>query len=155
MHWGSHHFSSVIISLFHHAIVSLVHDLCFHSLSLSLLFLLLRKMYETLLFSVHQVALMPATQQNYNESPWSCLLAIVLYCILLFLLCIVLFCIVFRGGTIPETTMRYVSRYLSHDAIRIAILVYRVNRCLDLQFVDNGNATHYFNCIALFCIAQH
>ena len=28
----------------------------------------------------------------------------------------------FRGGTIPEITMRYVSRYLSHDTIRITIL---------------------------------
>ena len=27
-----------------------------------------------------------------------------------------------RGGTIPEITMRYVSRYLSHDTIRITIL---------------------------------
>ena len=26
------------------------------------------------------------------------------------------------GGTIPEITMRYVSRYLSHDTIRITIL---------------------------------
>ena len=32
-----------------------------------------------------------------------------------------------RGGTIPEITMRYVSRYLSHDTIRITIL----HRCLD------------------------
>ena len=28
-----------------------------------------------------------------------------------------------RGGTIPEITMRYVSRYLSHDTIRITILI--------------------------------
>ena len=27
-----------------------------------------------------------------------------------------------RGGTIPEITMRYVSRYLSHDTLRITIL---------------------------------
>ena len=27
-----------------------------------------------------------------------------------------------RGGTIPEITMRYVSRYLSHNTIRITIL---------------------------------
>ena len=27
-----------------------------------------------------------------------------------------------RGGTIPEITMRYVSRYLSHDTIHITIL---------------------------------
>ena len=27
-----------------------------------------------------------------------------------------------RGGMIPEITMRYVSRYLSHDTIRITIL---------------------------------
>ena len=26
-----------------------------------------------------------------------------------------------RGGAIPEITMRYVSRYLSHDTIRITI----------------------------------
>ena len=31
--------------------------------------------------------------------------------------------------TIPNVAMRYVSRYLGHDAIRIAILVY----CLDLK----------------------
>ena len=35
--------------------------------------------------------------------------------------------------TIPNVAMRYVSRYLGHDAIRIAILVYRVSECLDLQ----------------------
>ena len=34
--------------------------------------------------------------------------------------------------TIPNVAMRYVSRYLGHDAIRIAILVYRVSQCLDL-----------------------
>ena len=28
---------------------------------------------------------------------------------------------VIRGGTIPELTMRYVSRYLSYDTIRITI----------------------------------
>ena len=33
--------------------------------------------------------------------------------------------------TIPNVAMRYVSRYLGHDAIRIAILVYRVSQCLD------------------------
>ena len=33
--------------------------------------------------------------------------------------------------TIPDFAMRYVSRYLGHDAIRIAILVYRVSQCLD------------------------
>ena len=27
-----------------------------------------------------------------------------------------------RGGTIPEIMMRYVSRYLGHDTIRITIL---------------------------------
>ena len=42
--------------------------------------------------------------------------------------------------TIPDFAMRYVSRYLGHDAIRIAILVYRVSQCLDLQFVYDGNA---------------
>ena len=31
--------------------------------------------------------------------------------------------------TIPNVAMRYVSRYLGHDAI----LVYRVSQCLDLQ----------------------
>ena len=35
--------------------------------------------------------------------------------------------------TIPNVAMRHVSRYLGHDAIRIAILVYRVSQCLDLQ----------------------
>ena len=35
--------------------------------------------------------------------------------------------------TIPNVAIRYVSRYLGHDAIRIAILVYRVSQCLDLQ----------------------
>ena len=46
--------------------------------------------------------------------------------------------------TIPDFAMRYVSRYLGHDAIRIAIriaiLVYRVSQCLDLQFVYDDNA---------------
>ena len=42
--------------------------------------------------------------------------------------------------TILDFAMRYVSRYLGHDAIRIAILVYRVSRCLDLQFAYDGNA---------------
>ena len=32
--------------------------------------------------------------------------------------------------TIPDFAMRYISRYLGHDAIRIAILVYRVSKCL-------------------------
>ena len=41
--------------------------------------------------------------------------------------------------TIPDLVMRYISRYLGHDAIRIAILVYRVNQCLYLQFVYHGN----------------
>ena len=40
--------------------------------------------------------------------------------------------------TIPNFAMRYVSRYLGHDAIRIAILVYRVSQCLDLQFAYDG-----------------
>ena len=38
---------------------------------------------------------------------------------------------------IPDFAMRYISLYLGHDAIRIAILVYRINQCLDLQFVYN------------------
>ena len=42
--------------------------------------------------------------------------------------------------TIPNFAMRYVSRYLGHDAIRIAILVYRVSQSLDLQFVYDGSA---------------
>ena len=42
--------------------------------------------------------------------------------------------------TIPNFAMRYVSRYLGHDAIRIAILVYRINQCLYLQFFYDGNA---------------
>ena len=41
--------------------------------------------------------------------------------------------------TIPDFAMRYVSRYLGHDVIRIAILVYCVSPCLDLQFVYDGN----------------
>ena len=39
--------------------------------------------------------------------------------------------------TIPNVAMRYVSRYLGHDAIRIAILVYRVSQCLDLHTKKN------------------
>ena len=35
-----------------------------------------------------------------------------------------------RGGAIPEITMRYVSRYLSHDTIRITI------RYVSRYFVD-------------------
>ena len=42
--------------------------------------------------------------------------------------------------TIPNFATRYVSRYLGHDAIHIAILVYRVSQCLDLQFAYYGNA---------------
>ena len=34
--------------------------------------------------------------------------------------------------TIPNFAMRYVSRFLGHDAIRIAILVYRVRQCLEI-----------------------
>ena len=45
--------------------------------------------------------------------------------------------------TIPDFAMRYVSRYLGHDAIRIAILVYRVSQSLDLQFVYDGSAILY------------
>ena len=41
--------------------------------------------------------------------------------------------------TIPNVAMRYVSRYLGHDAIRIAILVYRVSQCLDLQQKNKNN----------------
>ena len=44
--------------------------------------------------------------------------------------------------TIPDFAMRYVSRYFGHDAICIAILVYRVSQCLDLQFVYDGNAIY-------------
>ena len=44
--------------------------------------------------------------------------------------------------TIPNFAMRYVSRYLGHDAIRITILVYRISQCLDLQFVYDGNAIY-------------
>ena len=43
---------------------------------------------------------------------------------------------------IPDFAMRYVSRYLGHDAIRIAILVYHVSQCLDLKFVYDGNAIY-------------
>ena len=42
--------------------------------------------------------------------------------------------------TIPDFAMRCVSRYLGHDAIHIAILVYRVSQSLDLQFVYDGGA---------------
>ena len=39
--------------------------------------------------------------------------------------------------------MRYVSRYLGHNAIRIAILVYRVNQCLFAHFsMRSGNAIY-------------
>ena len=48
--------------------------------------------------------------------------------------------------TIPNFAMRYVSRYLGHDVIRIAILVYRVRQCLDLQFVYDGNAIYMSRC---------
>ena len=41
---------------------------------------------------------------------------------------------------LPNFAMRYVSRYLGHDAIRIAILVYRVSQCFDLLFVYDGDA---------------
>ena len=44
--------------------------------------------------------------------------------------------------TKPDFAMRYISRYLGHDAIRIAILVYRVSQSLDLQFVYDGNAIY-------------
>ena len=44
--------------------------------------------------------------------------------------------------TIPDFAMRYVSRYLGHDAIRIAILVYRVSQSLELQFVYDGSAIY-------------
>ena len=44
--------------------------------------------------------------------------------------------------TIPDFAMRYVSRYLGHDAIRIAILVYRISQSLDLQFVYDGSAIY-------------
>ena len=44
--------------------------------------------------------------------------------------------------TIPDFAMRYVSQYLGHDAIRIAILVYRVSQPLDLQFVYDGSAIY-------------
>ena len=40
--------------------------------------------------------------------------------------------------TIPDFAMRY----LGHDAIRIAILVYCVSQCLDLQFAYDGNAIY-------------
>ena len=46
-------------------------------------------------------------------------------------------CIVISVVTIPNVAMRYVPRYLGHDAIRIAILVYRVSECLDLQKKKN------------------
>ena len=45
--------------------------------------------------------------------------------------------------TISNFVMRYVSRYLGRDSICIAILVYRVSQCLDLQCVYDGNAYIY------------
>ena len=53
--------------------------------------------------------------------------------------------------TIPNFAMRYVSRYLGHDAIRIAILVYRVSHCLDLQFAYDGNAIYIYICLGALC----
>ena len=47
--------------------------------------------------------------------------------------------VVSRVVTISDFAMRYVSRYLGPDAIRIAILVYRVSQCFDLQFVYDGH----------------
>ena len=52
--------------------------------------------------------------------------------------------------TIPNFAMRYISRYLGHDAIRIAILVYRVSQCLDLQVVYDGSAIHNMPRFTLF-----
>ena len=51
--------------------------------------------------------------------------------------------------TIPNFAMRYVSRYLGHDAIyiRIAILDYRVRQCLDLQFHLSMMAMQYILCL--------
>ena len=40
--------------------------------------------------------------------------------------------------TIPN----FATRYLGHDAIRIAILAYRVSQCLDLQIVYDCNAIY-------------
>ena len=44
-------------------------------------------------------------------------------------------CHVYSVVTIPDVAMRYVSRYLGNDAIRIAILVYRISQCLDLHTI--------------------
>ena len=44
--------------------------------------------------------------------------------------------------TIPDFAMRYVSRYVGHDAIPIVILVYRVRQCLDLKLIYDGNAIY-------------
>ena len=51
-------------------------------------------------------------------------------------------CVCVSVVTIPNFAMRYVSRCLGHDAIRITILVYRVSQCLDLQFAYDGNAIY-------------
>ena len=51
-------------------------------------------------------------------------------------------CTICSVVTIPDFAMRYVSRYLCHDAIRIAILVSRVSQSLDLQFVYDGSAIY-------------
>ena len=44
-------------------------------------------------------------------------------------------CHVYSVVTIPDVAMQYVSRYLGNDAIRIAILVYRISQCLDLHTI--------------------
>ena len=47
--------------------------------------------------------------------------------------------------TIPDVAMRYISRYFGHDAIRIAILVYRVIQCLYLHifFIEAWQLIQY------------
>ena len=56
--------------------------------------------------------------------------------------------------TIPDFAMRYVSRYLGHDAIRIAILVYRVSQSLDFQFVYDGSALYPITTIGAECAGR-
>ena len=52
---------------------------------------------------------------------------------------------------IPDSAMRNISRYLGHDAIRIAMLVYRINQCLDLQFVYDGNGICRYTSTYNYC----
>ena len=91
---------------------------------------------------------MPELWQNDNVRKGNMSTVAPPWCILLCLPSVV---------TIPNFAMRY----LGHDAIRIAILVYRVSHCLDLQFAYDDNAIYSSrNCISCgldvcgLCFAQ-